>query len=276
MSDDGQAPVTEFHFQPTRQEPTRTRVSTRTFALLALGAAVLALVNAQFTASRVDDLEAQVSKPNLFSPPVDLNAFIQKIQKSVVVIECRDSQGSGWVIDLGSPGEGADADAKLIDRTFPTEVITNHHVIEGCVETPGKVRATAHGETYDAWLYSWDEENDLALVAIRQKVPALEVAMEPRPGQWVMVAGAPYGLEGSISIGNVINVDENGVISTAPLNSGNSGGPLVNSRGRVVGTSSWSLIGEEDPQNWNVAIDIPAFCAALVDCADDPKWTWEN
>ena len=65
-----------------------------------------------------------------------------------------------------------------------------------------------------------------------------------------------------------------GVISTAPLNSGNSGGPLVNSRGRVVGTNAWVLIGDDNPQDWNVAIDVPGLCVRIVDCEDNPKWTW--
>ena len=156
---------------------------------------------------RVADLESRLGSNGLFEAPRNLEVFITDVQQSVVVIECKDSQGSGWVIDLGAPADDASEDTRELDRRFPTEVITNHHVIEDCVDTPGKIRATAHGETYDAWLYSWDSENDLALVAIKQTVPALDIAREPRPGQWVMALGSPYGLEGSISIGNVINVD---------------------------------------------------------------------
>lgn len=223
---------------------------------------------------RVSELERQLARQDLYAPPKDLDALIDRVQRSVVIIECGDSLGSGWVIDLGPLSDTADPEAIEIDRQFPTEVVTNHHVVEGCTDRPKSVRATADGQTFDAYLYSWDEENDLALVGIRQLVPALEPANEPRPGYWVMAVGAPYGLEGSISIGNVINVDSTGVISTAPLNTGNSGGPLVNSRGRVVGTSSWSLVGDENPQNWNVAIDVPSFCAVLVNCDESPAWTW--
>lgn len=256
------------------QPPKRSRWETRTIALIALALSVITLGTTITTNNRLFDVEQQIFHPSLYSPPRDLDGFIATIQESVVVIECKESQGSGWVIDLGAPGDDADPEDIALDKKFPTEVITNHHVIEECVKSPGKVKATAFGETYDAWLYSWDKQNDLALVAIKQKVPALEIALEPKPGYWVMALGTPYGLEGSISLGNVINTAELEVVSSAPLNSGNSGGPLVNSRGRVVGVNSWVMIGDDYPQDWNVAVAIPAMCLEIVDCGNDPRWTW--
>lgn len=243
-------------------------------SLVAVAVAVISHSDVHSLSTRMDALSRQVSNPGPYRPPADLDKFIASVERSVVVIECKDSQGSGWVIDLGSPSEEADAEDIALDKKFPTEVITNHHVIEECVDTPGKVKATAYGRTYDAWLYSWDIEQDLALVAIKQQVPALDIAVEPMPGYWVMAVGTPYGLEGTISMGNVMNTTNLEVISSAPLNSGNSGGPLVNSRGRVVGINSWVGIGSDHPQDWNGAMAIPALCVELVDCSSDPLWTW--
>jgi len=195
------------------------------------------------------------------------------VQASTVTIGCKDFSGSGWVIELGSPDDG-DANSAALDKEFPTEVITNHHVIKQCVDSPRAVTATAGDKTYDAYLYSWDKKNDLALIGIKQNVPALEISSAPVPGWWTMAIGTPYGLEGSISIGNVINREGNAVISTASLNSGNSGGPLVNSRGQVVGTNSWTYIGEEVAQDWNGSIDLPTLCIAIVNCAKGDDLTW--
>ena len=147
-------------------------------------------------------------------------------------------------------------------------------MIEECVDTPRKVEAQAGVEVYDAYLYSWDEENDLALVAISQEVPSLEISSRPQPGWWAMAVGTPYGLEGSVSVGNIMNTDENEVISTTPLNSGNSGGPLVNALGQVVGTNTYVLIGD-DAQDWNVAMGVPAMCDEILSCEEDDVFKWD-
>ena len=222
-----------------------------------------------------DPLKANLSANSLFSYPDNIEALIAKVQASTVTIGCKDYSGTGWVIALGPPDE-SDEEATALDAKFPTSVITNHHVIEQCTNSPRKVTATAGDTTYDAYLYSWDEDNDLALIGIKQKVPALELSKRPVPGWWTMAIGTPYGLEGSISIGNVINHEENAVISTASLNSGNSGGPLVNSRGQVIGTNSWTYIGEEVAQDWNGSINLPTLCEALVNCAKDDPLLWSK
>lgn len=249
----------------------------------ALGVAVLALVVAL---GRSNDQQAvyvpdesvnaatyDYSTNSLFSYPTDVEGLIAKVQASTVTIACKDVAGSGWVIDLGSP-DGGDAESIALDKEFPTEVITNHHVVEDCVDSPRAIEATAGDNTYDAYLYSWDEENDLALIGIKQSVPALELSPAPVPGWWAMAIGTPYGLEGSVSIGNVINREGNAVISTASLNSGNSGGPLVNARGDVMGTNSWTWVGEEVAQDWNGSIDLPTLCIDLVECDAGGELTW--
>lgn len=224
-------------------------------------------------AANSDDEDSN-EEQDLFSQPDDLSELITRVQESTVTIRCKSSQGSGWVLELGSPPEDADPEALEIDREFPYEVITNHHVIEECVDTPKRVRAQTGDTEYDAYLYSWDEENDLAIVAISQNVPALDVSPKPEPGWWAMAIGTPYGLEGSISIGNVMNTEVSDIIATTPLNSGNSGGPLVNSRGQVMGTNTWVLI-EDDAQDWNVAVGTPALCDTVVLCETDDPLLWE-
>ena len=213
---------------------------------------------------------------DLYAPPENLGRLIDKVRASTVTILCKDSQGSGWVVSLEDLEDDASEEDLALDRKYPNEVITNHHVIEECVDEPTSVRARAGAEEYDAYLYTWDEENDLALVAITQDVPFLEVSKKPEPGWWAMAVGTPYGLEGSVSIGNVMNIEDFEVYSTSPLNSGNSGGPMVNSRGEVMGTSTATRIGEEDPQDWNIAVGSPALCVELILCEeDDSEFLWD-
>ena len=213
---------------------------------------------------------------DLYAPPENLGRLIDQVRASTVTILCKDSQGSGWVVSLDGFGDDASEEDLALDRKYPNEVITNHHVIEECVDKPTSVRARAGDEEYDAYLYTWDEENDLALVAITQDVPFLEVSKKPEPGWWAMAVGTPYGLEGSVSIGNVMNIEDFEVYSTSPLNSGNSGGPMVNSRGEVMGTSTATRIGEEDPQDWNIAVGSPALCVELSLCEeDDSVFLWD-
>jgi len=220
--------------------------------------------------------DGTIGAGNLYAPPENLGRLIDKVRASTVTILCKDSQGSGWVVSLDGFGDDASEEDLALDRKYPNEVITNHHVIEECVDEPTSVRARAGAEEYDAYLYTWDEENDLALVAITQDVPFLEVSKQPEPGWWAMAVGTPYGLEGSVSIGNVMNIEDFEVYSTSPLNSGNSGGPMVNSRGEVMGTSTATRIGEEDPQDWNIAVGSPALCVELILCeADDSEFLWD-
>lgn len=219
---------------------------------------------------------ATSGEADLFTAPADVKALIDEVQRSTVIVECGGWQGSGWVLDL-PPLDPADADPEWVelDRKFPVEVITNHHVIEDCVEAPEDVTVVKDGETYAAYLYSWDEDNDLAMVATAQEFPALVESDEPQPGWWAMAVGTPDGLEGSVSLGNVMNTDGTDVISTTPLNSGNSGGPLVNSRGEVIGTNTWFMVSTEDEawQDWNVAVGVPKLCEVLVACEDgDLSW----
>ena len=84
-------------------------------------------------------------------------------------------------------------------------------------------------------MFTFDRKNDLAIVATKARVPELEISPRPEPGWWSMALGSPFGLEKSVSTGNVMNVTSDGyVISSAPVNPGNSGGPLVNSLVQVM------------------------------------------
>jgi Trypsin-like peptidase domain len=215
----------------------------------------------------VDRYYTKFFTPNFYSAPPDLESTILRVQKSTVVVTCGDSQGTGWAVDLGPVVADADFQLKVKDNLYPYSIITNHHVIEGCENNPDEVRVSNGSTTYISSLFTFDRDNDLAIVATQARIPELKISPRPSPGWWSMALGSPFGLEKSVSTGNVMNVTSGGyVISSAPVNPGNSGGPLVNSLGQVMGTNTAFLRGY---QSVNIASDVDLLCKKLVDCGGD-------
>lgn len=212
---------------------------------LIVGVSIIGLLASLFAANlQINRLTEELDKTDYFHSPPNLSQLITHVQKSTMVVTCGNSQGSGWVISLGEVIDTADPETKQIDKLYQaasSQII----VIKDCV---GNERAvtTSNGTTqYEAILFSTDKANDLAIVSTKLVLPALEISDEPAPGWWTMALGSPFGIEKSVSIGNVMNVLENQIISTAPINPGNSGGPLVNSFGQVIGTNTWKLKGAD-------------------------------
>lgn len=237
---------------------------------LIVGVSIIALLVALFAANlQINRLTDELDKTDYFHAPPNLSQLITHVQKSTMVVTCGDSQGSGWVIALGEVIDTADEETKKIDKMFPGSVITNYHVIADCIDNRRAVTTSNGKKQYEAILFSTDQDNDLAIVSTKLVLPALEISKSPSPGWWSMALGSPFGLEKSISIGNVMNVLEKQIVSTAPINPGNSGGPLVNSFGEVMGTNTWKLKGAD---GFNVAKSASLLCDALVDCVD-PIWS---
>ncbi len=126
-------------------------------------------------------------------------------------------------------------------------IVTNHHVIEDADEI---VIFLNDGTRLMATLLGRDIKTDLAVLKVEppSPLPALDFAKseELRIGDWVMAIGNPFGLGGSVSIG--ILSARNRDINTGPyddflqtdaaINRGNSGGPLINMNGDVVGVTT--------------------------------------
>ena len=233
------------------------------------GISLIALLASLFFANvLINRYSDELSKTDYFHAPPNLAQLIVDVQKSTMVIKCGDSQGSGWVISLGEVVDTADAETKALDKKYPGSVVTNFHVIEDCVDSKEEIITSNGFKEFESILFSYDEENDLALISTKLVLAPLAISKEPSPGWWSMSLGSPFGLENSISIGNIMNLLEGQVISTAPINPGNSGGPLVNSFGQVIGTNTWKLKGAD---GINVAKDVQLLCVELVSC-DEPFW----
>lgn len=140
-------------------------------------------------------------------------------------------------------------------------IITNYHVIEGYFKASGIsiVVKSEDGRLANASeIVSFDEKHDIAKIKLVDStlLPQLSMALSsPKQGEDVYVIGSPMGLETTISTGIVSSIrgEDKFIQITAPISSGSSGSPVLNSKGEVVGIATLILQGG---QNLNFAIPI--------------------
>ncbi len=127
-------------------------------------------------------------------------------------------------------------------------VLTNHHVVADAGEV--KVKLGDRRE-FTAKVIGSDQQYDVALLKIEGKnLPTVRVGDSNtlKPGQWVVAIGSPFGLDNSVTAGVVSAVGRSTggqdqryvpfIQTDVAINQGNSGGPLLNTRGEVVGINS--------------------------------------
>jgi S1-C subfamily serine protease len=155
-------------------------------------------------------------------------------------------------------------------------MITNHHVIAGMVDpkekSPGRMyirMGDATSPTFPARVIGWDKALDLALIKTEMEPEYIFSVVDrviPRVGDTVLAIGSPLGLEKTVTsgivstlgrrilqIGDVYQID-------AAVNQGNSGGPVVDNEGRLVGIV---FAGIMNYQGLNFAIPAERLVAAL-------------
>ena len=191
----------------------------------------------------------------------------QRIRPSVVSIECEKlvsngRRGLGWA---GGQGSGIVIGSDGL-------ILTNAHVIEGS----RSVNVTLHDHRImKAQIVGVDTENDLAVLKIEATglIPAAWGDSESlRVGSMVWAIGSPYGLEQTVTSGIISGKNRYGqdpnsrsktqelIQTDAAVNKGNSGGPLVDSRGNVIGINT-SILGD---QFQGISFAIPGSVAQFV------------
>lgn len=163
------------------------------------------------------------------------------------------SLGSGFIIDASG------------------YVVTNNHVIDEADE----VKVIMQDDTkLDAKIIGRDEKTDLALLKVTSKKPLPFVSFgnsdSAKVGDWIIAIGNPFGLGGSVSAGIIsarsrsINAGpfDDFIQTDAAINRGNSGGPMFNMAGEVIGVNSAII----SPSGGNVGIGfaVPSTLAQPV------------
>jgi len=147
--------------------------------------------------------------------------------------------------------------------------LTNHHVVDDATE----IRvATKDGKEYPAELVGSDERKDLAMVSFKTNdsypLAVLGNSDAVAVGDWAIAIGNPLGEQFSFSVtmGIVSAVGRTGgpggnindfIQTDAPINQGNSGGPLVNIRGEVIGINTWIASNITGGGNVGLGFAIP-------------------
>src|SRR5829696_3238145 len=138
-------------------------------------------------------------------------------------------------------GSGFVVDAKGV-------ILTNYHVVENMSGIMVKLQT---GEQLRGTLVASDEETDIAVIKVNagRDLPAVNLGNsdDMQVGDWVLAIGSPFGLEQTVTAG-IISTKERQtdpgasfrrfIQTDAAINRGNSGGPLVNMRGEVIGINS--------------------------------------
>lgn len=150
-------------------------------------------------------------------------------------------------------------------------IITNNHVIDGADEI---VANFADGTRLTATVIGTDPKTDIAVLRVEPTSPLQSVSLgnsaDLRIGQWVMAIGNPFGFGGTVTVGIVsaLNRDirsgpyDDFIQTDASINRGNSGGPLFNMSGEVVGINTAII----SPSGGSIGIgfSIPANLANNV------------
>ena len=199
------------------------------------------------------------------SPLANFADVVERINPAVVNIDAtaRSSEGGGGgsrrrrradggdSFDFGAPKGDRDVPRRGTGSGFIIDadgsILTNHHVIERAERIMVKL---SDGRTIRARVIGTDPDTDVALIKVdgQRGLPVAPIgdSTSLRMGEWVCAIGNPLGYEHSVTVGVVSYVGrklfdaslDNYIQTDAAINFGNSGGPLINSRGEVIGINS--------------------------------------
>jgi S1-C subfamily serine protease len=200
-----------------------------------------------------------------------VSSVAEKLRPSVVNIAV--SQANPGQVPAGQPAESRGTGSGFV-ITPDGLVLTNSHVVHKASRIDISL---PQGGTYEAALIGEDPDTDLAVVKISApELIAAELGDSRRikVGQMAIAIGNPYGFECSVTAGVVSalgrslrsysgRIIDNVIQTDAALNPGNSGGPLVNSRGQVIGVNT-AVILPAQGLCFAIAVNTARFVTARL------------
>jgi len=206
---------------------------------------------------------------------VSVSQLYAQVADSVVVI--RDMMLSGYDIFRRAYYSQAQGSGFVYNFTGQMVVVTNYHVVDSAIN----ITVTfSNGNAYPVTVLGSDPYAELAVLSVdapEEEYVPLEIVSSSslQVGDPVMVVGTPYGLSGSMStgfvsaLGRTLSAETTGgyvipnvIQTTAPLNPGNSGGPVLNYQGQVVGIATAIV---EDSQGVGFAIPSNTILREIED-----------
>jgi S1-C subfamily serine protease len=204
----------------------------------------LRLVNAQLL-GKVDSAQSELEQASAGVAPLAERAL-----RSVFTVETDVGLGAGFA---------AWTEGGVI------YLITANHVVEDAGSA--FVTVTRKGGSWSGEIVGLDPRNDLALIRVNGRpagaAPLWQNPKTARPaaGDQLILIGSPFGLAGTVTTGIVSRVTMRVIQTDAAANPGNSGGPALDRRGRMVG-----VLIAGGGQNINFAVPIARACVKLRDC----------
>lgn len=254
-----------------------------TSALLLGGAAVTAITGipagAQVAQNADQQMQSIVPRQGAPSSFADLTAQLQPAVVNIATRQRVQVQQNPLAQIFGG-GAPQTREAQALGTGFLISadgyVVTNNHVIT--MDNQGVADSITvklnDGQEYNARLIGRDQQSDVAVLKIdaNRSLPFVEFGNsdQARAGDWVLAIGNPFGLNSTVTAGIISNINRttgNGaydhyIQSDASINQGNSGGPMFDMRGRVIGINNWIIA----PGGGNVGIGfaIPANIARPI------------
>jgi putative serine protease PepD len=248
----------------------------RTLTKLSAGAAALALAAGTGAAtyaavsdspsSAVREVTVGDSSPAASTSALTIGEIYERAHTSVVEITVSTSAPAG---PMGQGSGTAEAQGSGFVYDTSGHVITNAHVVDGAQSVEVKF---SNGKSYDATVVGTDASTDLAVLDVDAPTSVLKPltladSADLAVGDLVVAIGSPFGLEDTVTAGIVSALGRsmeapngftiNGSIQTdAAINHGNSGGPLLDQSGRVIGVNA--QIASESGGNDGVGFAIPS------------------
>jgi S1-C subfamily serine protease len=208
---------------------------------------------------------SQTAAPKV-APTLSVNDIYERAASGVVQITSRSRVADAFAPTTAPRALGS---GLVVDKAG--HIVTNFHVIEGADE----IRVSfSNRDTVEATLVGTDPSTDLALLQVETSSSALTPLMlgdsrDVQVGDDVVAIGNPFGLDRTVTAGivsalqrqirapNTFFIDQ--VIQTdAPINQGNSGGPLLNMRGQVIGVNTQIATGSIGTGNVGIGFAVPS------------------
>ncbi|MBN1515585.1 trypsin-like peptidase domain-containing protein [Candidatus Sumerlaeota bacterium] len=224
-----------------------------------------------YPSQQMEAQEAPAAASLMQQLETEVAQIVEQAQTAVVQIKARGKSGDSERSRLRPmPGPGSDQPKSAIGSGFVVDpngvIVTNSHVIAGMDEIDIVFK---NGAEYEAELLGSDPATEVAVLKIESRTPFAVLPIGDssavKPGHFAIAIGSPQGLDQTVTLGIISAVNRKGMQVTeygkflqtdTSINQGNSGGPLINSRGEAIGVNTFILSSSGGSQGLNFAIPI--------------------